>query len=356
MDQEQLQALLDAIQSPAFAVRGQSVIAENAAFSVLHIGKELSQMQALAAAVQAPNAHDHAPVLPINGVLWESRAVSLGEVTLLILQQSGSEISVHALAHTARHLRGTLQQMYSALDLLDRALPEEDQKLDETISSLLQGVFRVERTADNLEYLQKLRSGTYVLHSVRLDLRAELVSMLEKAQTLLQSAGIRLIWETMPTTFIGSVDPKLLSLAFWNLISNAAQHAYGGTVQVKAERVKLTKLRLRVTDSGAGIPAEQSEKLTQRYAVSPDAAIGQSGVGVGLELVQSIAQLHGGSMAISLEPGGETTAALVFETNRPDSTSLHNDQMTFTASLDEGLVGLSDLLPRRVYDRRDILS
>lgn len=355
MEQNQLQDLLDAIQTPAFAVREQAVIAENTAFSLLKIGKQ-SILYRILAATAVPAALSSLPDLPANGVRWSIKAVALDTDTLFLLQRQESEVSVHALAHTAKQLRSTLQQMYSALDLLDRALPEDDPKLDDTVSSLLRGVFRIERVADNLEYLQKLRSGEYFPHCVRMDLRAALVSMLEQAEDLLQSAGIRLIWETMETTFIGSVDPKLLSLAFWNLLSNAARNADGGTVQVKAERVRLSKLRLRFSDSGMGIPEDAQINLTQRYAVSPDETSGQSGVGVGLELVQSIARLHGGSMAISLDPGGTTITALILDTNQPDTVTLRSDNRADTGSLDEGLVGLSDLLPRKAFDRRDILS
>lgn len=266
-----------------------------------------------------------------------------------------SEISVNALAHTAKYLRSTLQQMYSALDTLDGCLPEENRTAEESFSSLLQGVFRVERLADNLSCMQQLESGEPP-HPEHMDLAQELRSMLEKAEGLLRMAEIRLDWSLPRGAFNGSMDKKLLSLVFWNLLSNAAANANCGTVSVRVERIRLTRLRLTVTDSGDGIPAAQQEDVMQRCAVAPDDALLQTGAGFGLRLVQKTAQLFGGGMALLTGAEGQTAVSVELRTDLPAQTELHSTAVRFERSLDEGLVGLSDVLPRTVFDRRDILG
>ena len=264
-----------------------------------------------------------------------------------------ADISVNALAHTAKHLRSTLQQMYSALDTLDSCLPEENKTAEESFSSLLQGVFRVERLADNLGCLQQLESGAQP-HLAHMDITQTLLTMMEKAEGLLRMAEIRLDWSLPKGAFTGSMDEKLLSLVFWNLLSNAAACAKRGTVSVRVERIRLTRLRITVTDSGDGIPEALQEDLMQRYAVAPDDALLQTGAGFGLRLVQKTAQLFGGGLAMLTGPDGLTSVAVELRTDLPAQTELRSTAVRFERSLDEGLVGLAEVLPRSVYDRRDI--
>lgn len=272
------------------------------------------------------------------------------------LRRQETEISSFVLAHTAKQIRGTLQQMYSALDTLDDCLPEESKNLDHSFSSLLQGVFRMERLANNLSCLQQLQSGTMQLALSHADLTQMLRLLLEKAEGLLRLSDIRLDWTLPKGAFVGSMDESLLSLIFWNLLSNATANAKRGTVTVRVERVRLTRLRLIVSDSGDGIPESQREALMQRYAVSPDEALLQTGAGLGLSLVQKAAQLFGGGMAMLTDPDGQTSVAVELNTDLPAQTNLRSITVGFERSLDDGLVGLSDVLPRKVYDRRDILG
>lgn len=354
MEQHEYQALLDALDQPAFFAADGILTCANAAFSKLQIPMNTP----VASFFSGPEADADGGAFDcfVAGMPYRGKRISRGSGALYLLQSRDPGISTYALGHTAKSLRSMLHQMYNAIDLLDRRLPEEEQDLDGTLQSLLQGVFVLERMADNLDHLQRLKCGTYPLACQRMDLAALLRQLCEKAEALLREAGITLQWQVPDGAFLGAADRKLLSLIFWNLVSNAAANAQGGTVTVRVERLHLTKLRLKVTDSGTGIPASRQGELMQRYQVPPEDALDQHGLGVGLTLVRSAAQLLGGSFALSMEPGGKTTAAVLLDTNLPAEAELHSDVKIFARSLDEGLVGLADVLPRRLYDRKAILG
>lgn len=352
----ELRRLLAALQEPAFFADGaQTVAFGNEAFYALGFsdGDPLPELLPIDDALQAEDGTFACTVGRRRCIV---RTLAQPDGALYMLQPQRTEVSANALAHTARRLRGTLQQMYSALDTLDGCLSEEDETLDKTLSSLLQGVFRIERMADNLSYLQRLRSGEYAPRIAHMDLTEKLTALLEKAEGLLREADIRLDWSLPSKRFVGNMDEALLTLAFWNLLSNAAANAAGGTVTVRVERARLTRLRLFVSDSGSGIPAERMADLTERFAAPTESALAQDGVGLGLSLIRSVAELLDGKLAILHEAGGTTTAALELRTDLPAAAELHSDVQTFTHSLDDGLVGLSDVLPRKVYDRRDVLA
>jgi two-component system cell cycle sensor histidine kinase PleC len=84
----------------------------------------------------------------------------------------------------------------------------------------------------------------------------------------------------------------------------------GGRVIVGAEATGCG-IRFRVTDTGRGIPKDQIPRLAQPFEqVSSDAELAKQGTGLGLALVRSLAELHGGSIRIESEVGRGTTVSV----------------------------------------------
>jgi signal transduction histidine kinase len=98
-------------------------------------------------------------------------------------------------------------------------------------------------------------------------------------------------------------DPKLLQIALRNLIANAMRHAPEGTpVQLNVQGVTDGGVRFEVQDHGAGIPADELPRVFQKY-FRGRGALDQPGAGLGLHLVERIAQLHGGAVSVQSTPG-----------------------------------------------------
>jgi len=98
-------------------------------------------------------------------------------------------------------------------------------------------------------------------------------------------------------------DPLLLRRALSNLVANALQHTpMGGTVLLCAQTVD-GAATISVSDTGTGIPAEHLPHLFDRfYRVDAARSSGDS-TGLGLAVVRSIAELHGGSVSVTSTPG-----------------------------------------------------
>jgi signal transduction histidine kinase len=97
-------------------------------------------------------------------------------------------------------------------------------------------------------------------------------------------------------------DPKLIFQLFSNILSNAAKYSPdGGTVEVTAER-KGDKLAVSIADQGVGIPAEDRDRLFERYFRGSNVA-GTVGTGIGLHLVRIVLDLHGGDIAVESREG-----------------------------------------------------
>ena len=95
-----------------------------------------------------------------------------------------------------------------------------------------------------------------------------------------------------------------------NLISNAIRYGKeGGTVLVSLTAPADSEIILKVQDDGQGIPKEQQDKIfTRFYRTGSSQSSGAEGsFGLGLSYVKWIAEAHGGSVALSSEPGEGST-------------------------------------------------
>ncbi len=107
--------------------------------------------------------------------------------------------------------------------------------------------------------------------------------------------------------------PKLLRRLMRNLLENANRYAKAGSGQAAVLSLNIETLGqskqvvLRVTDHGPGVPSELRERIFEPFYRVPGASEVDGGVGLGLALVKSIAQRHGGS--VGCEGTGARTGA-----------------------------------------------
>ncbi|HEV2188973.1 MAG TPA: ATP-binding protein [Stellaceae bacterium] len=101
-------------------------------------------------------------------------------------------------------------------------------------------------------------------------------------------------------------DERRLKQALFNLISNAIKFTPpGGAIRLEAER-KNGEIILAVADTGVGIPAEDQARVFDKFERG-DPQLYQSGAGLGLSLVKSLIELHGGRVTIESSSDKGTT-------------------------------------------------
>ena len=102
---------------------------------------------------------------------------------------------------------------------------------------------------------------------------------------------------------IGAIeaDERRLKQALFNLISNAIKFTpAGGSIRLEAKR-EADDLVLSVTDTGVGIPLADQERVLEKFERGAHEAP-QTGAGLGLSLVKSLIELHGGRVTIESSP------------------------------------------------------
>jgi signal transduction histidine kinase len=109
---------------------------------------------------------------------------------------------------------------------------------------------------------------------------------------------------------IGSLraDSVRLRQALFNLVSNAIQFTpAGGTITLAARR-GADDMQITVSDTGIGIPPEDQERVFNKFERG-DPNARESGTGLGLALVKSLIELHGGTVQLHSAPGEGTIAS-----------------------------------------------
>ncbi|HEX6441518.1 MAG TPA: ATP-binding protein [Stellaceae bacterium] len=154
--------------------------------------------------------------------------------------------------------------------------------------------------------LATIEAGYMALETGRVEVREMLDSVITLTRERARNQSLALMLHCPGD--IGSIDAdeRRLKQALFNLISNAIKFTpEGGTIRVDAEREN-GELAVAVADTGVGIPEADQERVFEKFERgNPQAR--ESGAGLGLSLVKSLIELHGGSVTIESAPGSGTT-------------------------------------------------
>jgi len=127
-----------------------------------------------------------------------------------------------------------------------------------------------------------------------------------------ENRGVTLSTRIEPEGLTLFADPRAFKQIVLNLVSNAVKFTdEGGRIEVAAT-LDGESLRLVVADTGVGIPAEILPRLAQPFEqATNDPARAHGGSGLGLALVKSLTQLHGGEFSLESKLGHGTTVTVI---------------------------------------------
>jgi signal transduction histidine kinase len=264
-----------------------------------------------------------------------ARALGEGRTDVRADERGGDEVS--ALAHTFNQMAVELESREAALSASDRArrqlLADVSHELMTPLTAIRgytetlampglsvdaatrsryfeivdQETYKLEAIIGDLLDLAKLEGGGSTL-AIEPVFIAELFGRVaDRHQPTLQSRGITL--ETIADEELQvNGDLQRLEQALQNVASNAIRHTPdGGTVVLRAEP-RESHVHITVRDTGPGIPAEHLPRVFDRfYKVDPSRTTTDtvSGSGLGLSIVRTIVERHGGTIsATNAEDGG----------------------------------------------------
>jgi len=221
------------------------------------------------------------------------------------LVQSANQSSTD-IAHDLKRPMTRLRQRLETASEAETMNPETRLALEEAMGE----VDSIVATFEALLNIGQLEAGDRRMRFVDIDLKRVLADAAEAYAPVIEDSGNRLRWnaEAAPSLTIRG-DHELLLQLVANLIENGLQHCPADTA------IELTLVNtargpaMSVADDGPGIPPEEHENVFRRfYRLERERS--SPGHGLGLSLVQAIADLHGATIALSdNKPGLRVTVA-----------------------------------------------
>jgi PAS domain S-box-containing protein len=202
----------------------------------------------------------------------------------------------HFLAIVSHELRSPLNGIKSWTHVLENLLREAEPSVRRALAGIMIGVEHQVRLIDDLLDVTRAMSGNLGLLKQPMPLLPVLADAVESLRAMALEKQLRIVSDYALGDREIHGDPDRIRQIFVNLVMNAVKFTQpGGRVWVSA-RPEGAMARIEVRDNGAGIPPEFLPYLFDpfRQADQGSRSRSQEGLGLGLALVQRLAELHGG--------------------------------------------------------------
>jgi signal transduction histidine kinase len=251
-----------------------------------------------------------------RSVLVSARPLE-GGGTLLVLSDVTDVRRLEAVrrdfvANVSHELKTPLTSIAGYAETLAAEAPAGSQTAD-FAKTIVESARRMQRLVDDLLDLSRIESGGWRPQPRVMEVETAAQDAWAPFADRATAGRVRFATAVAAEAHALAVDPDALRQIFTNLFDNALRHTpAGGSIRLTAELTK-DGIVLGVTDTGAGIPADQLPRIFERfYRVDPGRARQQGGTGLGLAIVKHLVEAHGGRVEAESAVGRGTTIRMHF--------------------------------------------
>lgn len=208
--------------------------------------------------------------------------------TLVVAARTTGDSIAHDLRSPLTRLRARLENAVA------RSANEDDLRdaIEDTLAQL-DGVVATFNAVLRLSRLEAGEGGQFA----PLDVSSLVVQLADMFEPVVDDKGLKFTADIEADLNV-LADKSLLAQALSNLLDNAVKYTQAGEIIFGAKRLGAGEIELYVSDSGMGIPPDQRQYVTERFA-RLDAARSLPGTGIGLSLALAIGELHKGRFTLS---------------------------------------------------------
>ena len=213
------------------------------------------------------------------------------------------------IVNISHELKTPLNVIFSTAQLFDMycksgSLDDKKDSIIKYIESIKQNSYRLSKLINNIVDLSKIEAGFFKLNLSNNNIVKVVEEIVMSVTTLTDSKGLNIIFDTDIEEKIIACDTEKIERIVLNLISNAIKFSDEGNEIFVDIKDKNEFVEISVKDNGIGIEEKYLDMIFDRFKqVDKSLSRNTEGTGVGLSLVKSIVELHGGSIYAESEFG-----------------------------------------------------
>jgi two-component system, OmpR family, phosphate regulon sensor histidine kinase PhoR len=213
------------------------------------------------------------------------------------------------VANASHELRTPVAAVRSATETLRSGALEDPVAAIRFVDIIERNAMRLQSLVEDMLELSKLESNEFKVKRERVELGSVVPIVLALFRERAEKKGVRVTAELPPEASAIEGDPRALEHVLSNLVDNAVKYCPPGTrVLVSASKLGDDRVKLVVSDTGPGIPAEHLPRVFERfYRVDAGRSRELGGTGLGLSIVKHMVEAMRGKVAVESEVGRGST-------------------------------------------------
>lgn len=236
--------------------------------------------------------------------------------------ETADRLKSEFIANVSYQLRTPLNAIMGFAEILDNQyfgpLSERQQ---EYTSNIIDASQRLLALINDILDLATIEAGYMALDRREVDVHALLSSVYDLTREWAGKQNLTVVIECPSDIGVMEADERRLKQALFNLVSNAIKFTLpGGSITLSGAR-KGEQVRLAVADNGIGIPEADHDRVFGRFERG-HAHLRMTGVGLGLALVKSFIEMHGGRIEMKSRPSEGTTVNCILPVRPPLTPTL----------------------------------
>jgi two-component system, OmpR family, phosphate regulon sensor histidine kinase PhoR len=309
-ERDRLNAILAGLSDAVLVIgqSGEARFANPAAGPLTHDGEPLQELLPLVeeAVTEKRAGRD---IIAIGDHLYgvQARHLPTERAVLLVLRDRTEELrrelaEAEFVSNAAHELRNPIAGIASSIEVLQAGAKDDPEARDRFLQRLATDADRLTRITQSLLTLARVEAT----HAERSD-EVAIASVVEEALDALPAPeGIEVACD-IDERLRASGDRVLLRQVLTGLLSNAYKHTPApGKVAINAASEGEHRVRVDVSDTGEGIPAEELGRVFERF-YRGTGALEQEGFGLGLPIAKRMVDVMGGEIGVSSEVGRGST-------------------------------------------------
>ncbi len=224
------------------------------------------------------------------------------------------------LAHMSHELRTPLNAIHGLSEMMVRGDlgPMVHAKYYEYSKDIHDSAIHLLKLVNDILDLSKIDAGKFELDETRVDISEEIQSALRIVSAWSIAENLKISSDVADRSFYAWADKRAIKQILLNLLSNAVKFTpTGGTIKVRVQLDDQGNCVISVKDTGYGIAGAHLDKITEPFnQLRRPANLHQEGTGLGLSLVKSMIELHGGTLEIESQENVGTLVTVMIPASR----------------------------------------